>query len=232
VTGAEVSLRKSAAEALTWCRKTETDVVPALLTASLSDTNEEVRQLAQAGLDHMSLSQEKAVRLCATQLGESTYAEVALRKSGALGVPALIEALESADAAVRIKAARTLSTLGEVAAAAAPALGQTLQDDDPEVRLAAAKSLWNVAKAADLVVPVLVELLEARGTVDADVSENERRFLQTVMEALGRIEPPATAAVPALTLRTKDKNRQMRESALSVLQKVAPTVAKKVVLRP
>src|SRR5262249_46450296 len=61
VAGHEVCLRKAAAEALAWCRKQETDVVPALLTATLSDTSDEVRQAAQAGLDHLHLSQEQAI---------------------------------------------------------------------------------------------------------------------------------------------------------------------------
>ena len=40
----EASHRKSAAEALAWCRKNEVDVVPALLTAALHDKDEEVRR--------------------------------------------------------------------------------------------------------------------------------------------------------------------------------------------
>ena len=95
VANQDACLRKAAAEALAWCSKNETDVVPALLTASLSDTNEEVRQMAQAGLDQMRLSHEKAIHLCSRQLGDSSYAEAALRKSGQLAVPALIEALGS-----------------------------------------------------------------------------------------------------------------------------------------
>ena len=40
----DACLRKAAAEALAWCSKNETNVVPALLAASLSDAKEEVRQ--------------------------------------------------------------------------------------------------------------------------------------------------------------------------------------------
>src|SRR5207253_10352316 len=41
-------LRQSAAESLAWCSKNDMDVVPALVTATFGDTNEEVRQKAQA----------------------------------------------------------------------------------------------------------------------------------------------------------------------------------------
>ncbi len=227
----EVCLRKAAAEALAWCGKNETDVVPALLTATLSDTNEEVRQAAQAGLDHMRLSHEKAIRLCSRQLGDSAYAEAALRKSGEPAVPALMEALGTDEPATRVKAARTLGCLGEVAAAAAPALTAALQDDDPEVRLAAAKGLWSVTKKAGAVVPALVALLEVEGAADGEDGETRRRFLQTVLEALGRIGPAATAAVSALTAISKDTNRHIRESAAVALQQIRPAVANTTGLR-
>jgi HEAT repeat protein len=223
VVSEEVRVRKAAAEALAWCGKEETDVVPALLTAALSDTNEEVRQAAQAGLDHLRLSHEHAVRLCSRQLGDSAYAEAALRKSGLPALPALVEALGAEEPATRAKAARTLGSLGE--AAAAPALTAALQDDDPDVRLAAAKALWHVSKAAGEVVPALVALLEGRRAAVGADGESRRRFLQTVVEALGRIGPPATAAVPALTTVAKDPNRHIREAAAVALQQIRPAVA-------
>ncbi len=221
----DTALRKAAAEALAWCNPNDTDVVPALLTASLHDSNEEVRNLAQAGMDHMHVSHKKAIQLCARQLGESTYAEAALRKSGAPAVPALMEALGREEPAVRLKAARTLGFLGEPAAEAAPALTATLHDKDPDVRLEAVKALWNVTKTSDVVVPALVDLLKTRGAAEA--SEVRRRYLQTVMEAISRIGPLATAAVPALTGMAKDANRNIRESAVATLQKIAPAVAAK-----
>jgi HEAT repeat protein len=219
----EVGLRKAAAEALAWCGKEDTDVVPALLTATLSDTNEEVRQAAQAGLDHLRLSHEKAIRLCSRQLGESAYAETALRQSGLPAVGALVAALGAAAPASRVKAARTLGCLAE--AEAAPALTAALQDDAPEVRLAAAKALWHVTKGAEVVVPALVAMLDGKQAAAGEDSESRRRFLQTVMEALGRIGPPATAAVPALTALAKDTNRHIRESAVVALQQIGPAVA-------
>jgi HEAT repeat protein len=220
----DVLLRKAAAEALAWCSKDETEVVPALLLASLSDSKEEVRQRAQAGLDHMRLSHEKALHLCCRQLGDSSYAEAALRKSGQLAIPALIEALGTEGPAIRVKASRILGCLGELAAEAVPALTTALHDNDLDVRLAAVKGLWNITKRPDVVVPALVALLKVKRAADLEAGESRRRFLQTIMEALRRIGPPATAAVSALTAMTKDKNRHIRESALSALQMIAPAV--------
>ena len=110
-------------------------------------------------------------------------------------------------------------------------LTTALRDSDRDVRLAAAKGLWNVTKTADVVVPALIELLKVKHAADLEAGEARRRFLQTVMEALGRIGPPATAAMSALTAMTKDNNRHIRESALSALQKIAPAVANKAGLR-
>jgi HEAT repeat protein len=227
VTSREVSLRKAAVEALAWCGKNDPDVVPALLTASLSDSNEEIRQLAQAGLDQMHLSHEKAIDLCARQLGVSAYSESALRKSGPLAVAPLVKALSSDDAAIRVQAARTLGCLGEVASDAAPRLVEALRDKDLDVRLAVAKSLWCITKAADDVVPALVDLLKVKWSADLADSETRRRFLQTVLEALSRVGPPAIAAVTALKALTKDSNRHIRESVLVTLQKIAPAGSNK-----
>lgn len=225
VANQDVAHRKSAAEALAWCESNEPDVVPALLTAALTDKVEAVRQKAAASLAQLHLSHEKASYLCATQLKDSCYAETALRNCGQLGVPALIEALETEEPTTREKAARILGGLGEMAAAARPALTRALRDKDLDFRLAAAKGLWMVTKEAEVVVPVLIDLLEERGGGTPEVSEQRRRFLQTVMEALCRIGRPAKAAISALTNKAKHKNRLISESALTALKGITPTLA-------
>jgi len=222
----DTSLRKSAAEALAWCSKNDLDVVPAL-TAALYDDDEEVRKLAGAGLGQMRLTQVKAIHLCAQQLKESAQAETALRRSGQLAVPALIEALESKEPLAREKAARTLGSIGELAAEASPALTAVLHDKQLEVRLAAAKGLWNISKNAEAVVPVLAELLGGKGPPTADTPDARRNFFQSVVEALCRIGPPAKAAIPALTRKAKDENRLIRESAQRALREIGPATPKK-----
>jgi HEAT repeat protein len=222
VANQDARLRKAAAEALAWCGKDETDVVPALLAASLGDANDEVRGVARAGLERMHLSEESAAHLCSEQLGNSVHAEDALRKSGLLAVPALIAALRSREAGTRMKAGRVLGCLGELAAEAAPALTAALHDGDLDVRLAVVKALWNVTKSADVVVSELIELLERANVGGLVEGEVRRRYLQTVAEALSRVGPSAKAAVSALTALTKDGDRNIRESALSALQAIAP----------
>jgi HEAT repeat protein len=201
------------------------DVVPALLKAALSDKDENVRQTADAGLARLGVSHEQARNLCARQFEDSAYAEAALRQGGRLAVPALLEALGAAGPTTRENAARTLGRLGEAAGEAVPALMAALHDKDRAVRLAVAKGLWNVTKKAEVVIPVLVGLLKVNGAAASDAGEARRRHLQTVIEALGRIGPPASAAVPALLGMAKDNNRHVSESALRALKGIAPTVA-------
>ena len=219
----DTSLRKAAAEALAWCNKNDIDVVPAL-TAALFDADEDVRKLAETGLNALRLTHQKAIYLCAMQLKDSVHAEAALRKSGAASVPALIEALSSKDALAREKAARTLGAIGEPAIASAPALTKVLDDKQLQVRLAAAKGLWNVSKQPDHVVPVLSELLNGKTYPNADMTDARRCFLQSVIEALCRIGQPAKGAIPALTRKTKDENRLIRESAQRALREIGPAL--------
>lgn len=230
VANRDTSLRKSAAEALAWCSKTDIDVVPAL-TAALQDDDEEVRRLAGVGLAQMKVTQEKAIYICAGQLKESVHAETALRKSGKASVPALIEALESKEPLAREKAARTLGAIGEVAIDAAAALAEVLDDKQLPVRLAAAKGLWNISKNADAVVPVLAELLATKIFPQPETPDSRRMFVQSVIEALCRVGPPAQGAVAALTKKAKDENRLVRESAIRALREIAPAAANKVLAR-
>ena len=58
------------------------------------------------------------------------------------------------------------------------------------LRLAAAKALWNVAHEAEAVVPALTKLLTAETPEAPEDAETRRKFLQTVIEALGRIGGP------------------------------------------
>lgn len=218
VAGEDVALRTAAAEALGWCGKQQPDVVPALLTAALTDKQEEVRQEADAVLSRLGLSRADSARLCAGQLRDSAYAEKALRHAGPLAVPGLLHVLKTSDTETRMKALRTLGCLGELAAAAAREVSRALHDPDLGLRLAAAKSLWNITRKAEDVVPALVGLLE--GKAAAADEEARRRFLQTVIEALGRIGPAARAAVPALTKKTRDPNRLVSESAVSALRAI------------
>lgn len=216
------SVRKFAVEALAHCSKTDLDVVPALLAVALGDKNEHVRQFASVSLEQLQAPPQKAVFICAAQLGESSFAEIALRRAGALAVPALRKALGASAAATRVKAANVLAVLGELAVRAVPELRESLRDRNTDVRLAAVKAMWNITTSADDVVHVLINLLEGKPPRERDVEER-RRFLQTVIEALWRIGPPAAAAVPALVAKRKDSNRLIRESADVAIKRILPS---------
>jgi HEAT repeat protein len=224
----EAPMRRATVAALACCNRNETDVVPALMRAAAIDKDEEVRRCADASLTSLRLTRAKAAQICAKQLAVSAHAESALKHGGEAAVPALIEALATHDVAIREKAARILGCLGEVGRPAIPALTHALRDKDLTLRLAAAKSLWNITQDAALVTPVLVSLLGETWPAGPDADESRRRYLQTVMEALWRIGPPAEAAVPALLAKCKDKNRLISESAQSALRVIAPAAANKV----
>ncbi len=227
VASQDATLRQSAAEALGWCNKNEVDVVPALLTAAFQDKKDEVRQMADSALNQLGLTREKAIRLCSKQLRDSSLAETALRHSGQAAVPTLIDALGAEESKSREKAARILGCIGESAVEAAPALTAALQAKNLDVRLAAAKALWIISKNADVVVPVLVDLLDDKWAVAFEAGESHRRYLQAVIESLGRIGLAGKAAVPALVSKTRDKNRLISESALYALKEITPLLATK-----
>ena len=222
LTSQSEGLRVAAAEALSLRGKHRRDVVPALLLAHIADKSELVRQTTLAACVRLCSSHQNAIQICARQLKDSAHAEAALRKTGVATVPALIETLTAADTAVRLKAMRILATFGEAAAGAVEDLKSALRDRNPEVRLAAAKSLWNVNKNADAVVPVLVQLLEDKQAAPRSDDEARRMYLQTVIEALSRIGPPAAAAVPAIQAKLKDPNRLVGQTAREALKKVQP----------
>jgi HEAT repeat protein len=220
----DAALRQAAAEALGWRDGAEPGVVPALAVA-LNDEEEAVCQQALAGLRRMHVSQEKALQSCAGQLKDCACAGTALTRFGPRALPALLQALEDADATTRAKAARTLSSLGEAAAPAVPALSEALRDTDPEVRLSAAKAVWHITAQAEEVVPALARLLKRKWPTGSDTAEVRRQFLQGVIEALGRIGAPATAALPMLLEKTLDENRHVRESAVRAVRQIDPKAA-------
>jgi HEAT repeat protein len=223
VTGG-INLRRPIVLALAERGKDEPEVVPALVAAQ-HDEDETVQQLAATGLASLGLTPEQACDCCAQQLPVSAYAEVALLKAGAVAVPALIEAVQEGKTVAREKAARILGSLGEAAEPAAAALTRSLADKHKEVRLAAAKALWNVTKQPGPAVAALTKLLDTTWGESTDENEARRTFLQSVIESLGRIGPPALPALGALNKIAKDDNRLVRESALRAIKEISSPAA-------
>jgi HEAT repeat protein len=138
-----------------------------------------------------------------------------------------VELLKAGDAAARISAARQLGELGRRAEAALPALVEALQDDEEHtlcvfwddrattpLRLAVAEALAKISPAGvEAAVPVLIELLGHHDAYD----RNDNSTQPAVADLLTTI---GAAAVPALRKALRAKNREVRELAQEVLQRI------------
>jgi HEAT repeat protein len=116
------------------------------------------------------------------------------------GRPALREALNDKDAAVRLEAAIGLAKLGgEAATAALSTLQAAARDKSHPDRLRAIEALGEIGPSAAPAVPLLVLALREEGPVRL-----------RAVEALGRIGPPAREAAPALERVLSDPDLQAR----------------------
>jgi HEAT repeat protein len=170
------------------------------LAAGLDDDAAEVRYAAAVAL----------VRIAASRAGAA--------------VPALVAGLESADAGTRREAADMLARLaraGRPAEEALPALKGLLAD--PEARLAAALALVEIdAGRAAAAVPVLVEALEPTGLGEMSHDTGSGVSEEAILAALGRIGPPAAAAVPLLRRTLASDTVAVRARGAVSLARVAP----------
>jgi hypothetical protein len=115
--------------------------------------------------------------------GWSAAAATVLREAGEVALPVVVGLLASEQRDDWQTALRALAALGPAARSAVPTLLAFLADDERAVEV-----VWTLGQIGTAeVVPHLVRLLD-RGEV----------LRRAVMEALGRIGPPARAAVPAL----------------------------------
>jgi HEAT repeat protein len=164
-------------------------------------------------------------------------------------VPELLRLLrEDADDAVRMEAARALGKIGAEAGAAGGALVAVLKDrnggdalrceaaralarTDPQgpdtaaalsaaaddhsgsIGVCAAEALWRASGDADRATRALVARLGDAGVRAA------------AAQVLYRMGPQAKAAIPALLVAAKDKNRLFQESVVMALQNIDPNAA-------
>ena len=147
----------------------------------------------------------------------------------------LVSALRDPSPQVRKNAARALGGMGAAAAPAVPALSAALYDGDGSVRLAAVDSLAQVGAVEELAkaisstdatvrrlaisklpsfgaraIPVLTAALE---------SEDPENVAQAA-SLLGYMQPPATAAVPALARVLQRPEPLVRMRAVEALEEI------------
>jgi HEAT repeat protein len=128
-------------------------------------------------------------------------------------VPALIEALEDDDPALRGFVATTLGRIGEGARPALLALDQHLHDRDAGVRVMSALAIWGIAGDARTAKDLLLRALR---------SENARlrSLAASAFSELGEL------AVDPLAVSLLDKDPRVREAAATALGHVGPAARK------
>jgi HEAT repeat protein len=193
-------VRADVAAALTYIGRANPEVgsdspeVVLALAAALRDQNGEVRRNALRGLYSFGQRAKPAV-------------------------PALLEALQNPDAAVRVLSARTLLRIDPETVSQAsvlPLLLKSLTDNDRVARWAAIEALAEVQNEAATVVPAIAERLQQ------DPDPDVRLVAARCLSQLGR---QAQAAAPALLSALKDKDSRVRDRAAATLKKIDPEAA-------
>lgn len=193
------SVRKATAEALGQVGPAAEAALPAL-TLALNDWNPTVRQAAARSLSALGLAAEPAVPALIQRLPDEVdevrqAATAALATVGAPAVPALIEILENRDThrmAERLKERMFFSDWAE---------RFDYQAFQREPLKALHNLRWHFAYAADTRVETVHQAAAA---------------------ALGKIGPPAEAAVPVLREALKDRDHGVRQAATMALGQLGP----------
>lgn len=145
-------------------------------------------------------------QLKTTNPQERSGAIESLVSLGKPAVPALIDALQNQDPAVRNGAAIALGKIGKDASAAIPALKKALGDNDFQVRSSVMQALSFIDRKA--IVPFLI----------GELSSPEAWERYSATHALRTFGKEAVAAVPALIKTIKeDKDNWVRTSAATAL---------------
>ncbi|HRU05795.1 MAG TPA: HEAT repeat domain-containing protein [Candidatus Brocadiia bacterium] len=135
------------------------------------------------------------------------YVKVYLQSAGYLsGV------LSDVDVQERIKAAETLSKMGEGAAPAAAALVAALQDESPAVKNYARAALEGLGGRQAEALPHLIKAIHGE-QADAKVM---------AIGVIAKMGEAGRSAGPALIVAFKDKDASVRRAAVGALAQVAP----------
>ncbi|MDE0555424.1 MAG: HEAT repeat domain-containing protein [Candidatus Poribacteria bacterium] len=219
------NVRMKAANELGFIRGVDAaEAVPALVDA-LEDSYEPVRRNVTYALGAIgkpavepltnALDSEKAafemepiLHICDPAYG--------LAAIGASAVPALITALEDERENVRASAAYALGEAGPVAAEAVDGLVGLLTDESEEVRRHATSALGMIKVPVSKTVPALVRVL-------ADRDDTDLAFFAA--QALTRIGPDATEAVPALREALLSESAYVRGFSSEALSRIGTAEA-------
>jgi HEAT repeat protein len=130
-------------------------------------------------------------------------------------VEALIKQLQDKDAVVRLKAAKSLGSLGGKAKDALPALTEALKDKDPDVRAVARNAIDSIKAAPEKGNPKLEEIAkDLRGKNAA-----ARLKAATKLGEMGEAGKPIASALVEAMLDTYPRNR---DKYFEALEKVDP----------
>ena len=216
--------RMKAANALGFMREEAVEAIPALVDA-LEDRYEPVRRnaiyalgaIGELAVDPLidaldaekeAFEMEPILHICDAAHG--------LAAVGAPAVSALISALQDERENVRASAAYALGEMGPVAAEAVDALIALLMDESEEVRRHATSALGMIKVPTSKTVPALVKVL--RNPEDTDLA-----FFAA--QALTRIGPDATEAVPALRDALMSESAYVRGFSSEALSRIGTAEA-------
>ncbi|MDE0688571.1 MAG: HEAT repeat domain-containing protein [Candidatus Poribacteria bacterium] len=205
--------------------RTDAAAVVSALVDALEDSYEPVRRNAIYALGAIG---EPAVKPLANALDSEKEAfdmepilhicdaAHGLAATGAPAVSELITALQDERENVRASAAYALGEMGPVAAEAVDTLIALLRDESAEVRRHATSALGMIKVPVSKTVPALVEVLEDREDTD---------LAFFAAQALTRIGPDATEAIPALREALTSESAYVRGFSSEALGRIGTAEA-------
>ena len=220
----DTAARMAAANTLGFMREAAAEAVPALVNA-LEDSYEPVRRNAIYALGAIGASAVEPLGNALDAEKEAFEMEPILHicdaahglaAIGAPAVPALIAALKDERENVRASAAYALGEMGPTAAEAVDGLVALLTDASEEVRQHATSALGMLKVPTSKTVPALVKVL-------TDREDTDLAFFAA--QALTRIGPDATAAIPALQEALMSESAYVRGFSSEALSRIGTAEA-------
>ena len=221
----DTTARMKAANELGFMRADAAEAVPTLVDA-LEDSYEPVRRNAIYALGAIgkpaveplidALAAEKEAFDMDPILHICDAAHGLAATGASETVPTLITALQDASENVRASAAYALGEMGPAAAEAVDELVALLIDESEEVRRHATSALGMIKVPVSKTVPALVDVLEDREDTD---------LAFFAAQALTRIGPDATEAIPALREALMSESAYVRGFSSEALSRIGTAEA-------